>query len=82
MGRDAAQAAGALGSAIPKLARIGGSHAQRDLFEQLWIDALQRAGDDAAVLNLLQPRSNAAPASRRLARQVRRISTRLRLPAA
>ena len=77
-----AEAADALGSAMPSLARIGGSHAQRDLFEQLWIDAMQRAGDDAAVLNLLQPRANAAPASRRLARQVHRLSTRLRLPTA
>ena len=77
-----ADAADALGSAMPRLARIGGSHAQRDLFEQLWIDAMQRAGDDAAVLNLLQPRANAAPASRRLARQVHSLTTRLRLPAA
>ena len=77
-----AEAADALGSAMPRLARIGGSHAQRDLFEQLWIDAMQRAGDNAAVLNLLQPRANAAPASRRLARQVHSLSTRLRLPAA
>ena len=77
-----AEAADALGSAMPRLARIGGSHAQRDLFEQLWIDAMQRAGDDAAVLNLLQPRANAAPASRRLMRQVQRVSIRLRLPAA
>ena len=77
-----AEAAHALGSAMPRLARIGGSHAQRDLFEQLWIDAMQRAGDDAAVLNLLQPRAHAAPASRRLARQVHGLSSRLRLPAA
>ena len=61
---------------------FGGSHAQRDLFEQLWIDAMQRAGQDAAVLNLLQPRANAAPASRRLARRVSGAAARLGLPPA
>ena len=77
-----AEAADALGRAMPQLARIGGSHAQRDLFEQLWIDALQRAGDAAAVLNHLQPRANAAPQSRRLARRVRSVSVSLGLPQA
>ena len=76
-----AEAADALGSAMPRLARIGGSHAQRDLFEQLWVDAMQRAGDHAAVLNLLQPRANAAPQSRRLTRRLHSVSTRLQLPA-
>ncbi len=33
-----------LGAARPRLVEIGGSHAQRDLFEQLWTDALARAG--------------------------------------
>jgi hypothetical protein len=77
-----AEAAEALGSAVPQLARIGGSHAQRDLFEQLWVDALQRAGNAAAVLNLLQPLANAAPTSRRLAQRLREVSTALRLPPA
>ena len=77
-----AEAASALGRAQPGLIGIGGSHAQRDLFEQLWIDALQRAGQDAAVLNLLQPRANAAPASRRLARRVSGAAARLGLPPA
>lgn len=74
------EAATALGAAMPQLARIGGSHAQRELFKQLWIDALQRAGDHAAVLNLLQPRANALPQSRRLARRLHRVTTALQLP--
>ena len=39
-----AQAAHHLSAALPQLAAIGGSHAQRDLFEQIHRDALQRSG--------------------------------------
>lgn len=45
-------------------------------------DFLQRAGEHAAVLNLLQPSANAAPTSRRLTRQVQAVSSHLRRPAA
>jgi tetratricopeptide (TPR) repeat protein len=38
------EAADLLGAALPDLHRIGGSHAQRDLFEQIHLDALIRAG--------------------------------------
>lgn len=76
-----AEAAEALGTALPQLLRIGGSHAQRDLFEQLWLDAAQRAGDAATVLNVLQPRLNAAPQSRRLAARLRTVHAALGLPA-
>ncbi|MDT7834001.1 tetratricopeptide repeat protein [Aquabacterium sp. OR-4] len=77
-----AEAAEALAAALPQLLRIGGSHAQRELFEQLWLDAAQRAGDAATVLNVLQPRLNAAPQSRRLARRLRTAHSALGLPAA
>ena len=73
-------AADALGAALPGLASIGGSHAQRDLFEQLHIDALQRAGQLSAVQNLLQPHANAQPQSRRLRRRLHTVYTGLRLP--
>lgn len=76
---DAAVAS--LGLALPRLQEIGGSHAQRDLFEQLHIDALQRSGRQAAAQNLLQPRLNAAPASQRLARQLQRLNCELGLTA-
>lgn len=76
-----AQAAQQLAQAMPQLVLIGGSHAQRDLFEQLWIDALRRAGQLAAVQNLLRPRASALPASRRLARQAAAVEAALGLPA-
>ena len=52
------------------MAEIGGSHAQRDLFEQVWLGALMRAGRWRAAQNLLQPRANAHPESVRLRRQL------------
>ena len=78
---DWARAAQQLGTALPRLVEIGGSHAQRDLFHQIWLDALQRNGQWAAVQNLLQPQCNAQPQSRRLARQVGAVNTALGLPA-
>lgn len=59
-----------LGVALPRLVEIGGSHAQRDLFHQIWLDALQHNGQWAAVQNVLQPMVNGQPESVRLARQV------------
>ena len=76
-----AQAADHLTLALPGLAGIGGSHAQRDLFEQLHVDALQRAGRLAAVQNILQPRANAQPQSQRLRRRLHEVYAALSLPA-
>ena len=73
-------AADALGLALPGLAGIGGSHAQRDLFQQIHVDALQRAGRLAAVQNLLQPQANAQPQSQRLRRRLRAVADGLGLP--
>jgi hypothetical protein len=77
---DWAQAADGLTLALPRLALIGGSHAQRDLFEQVHIDALTRAGQLAAVQNLLQPRANAQPQSQRLKRRLHGVYAALGLP--
>lgn len=41
---DAVRAADRLGAVLPGMERIGGSHAQRDLFEQIHTDALIGAG--------------------------------------
>ncbi len=76
------QAAEQLGQALPRLVAIGGSHAQRDLFEQIQLDALQRAGQLAAVQNQLQPRANAQPQSQRLRRRLQGVNAGLGLPAA
>ena len=77
---DWATAVEKLGVALPRLVEIGGSHAQRDLFHQIWLDALQRNGQWATVQNLLQPLCNAQPQSARLARQARRVNQALGLP--
>ena len=68
-----AAAAAHLGLALPQLALIGGSHAQRDLFEQLHRDALQRSGQLVALQGLLQPQANGQPESVRLQRQLQAV---------
>ncbi|MBD9403817.1 tetratricopeptide repeat protein [Acidovorax sp. ACV02] len=77
---DWATAVEKLGVALPRLVEIGGSHAQRDLFHQIWLDALQRNGQWAAVQNVLQPMVNGQPESVRLARQVGVVCAALELP--
>ena len=57
---------------LPRLAEIGGSHAQRDLFEQIADDALIRAGRLAAAQNRLEQRRAGNPHS---------VPTRTRLAA-
>jgi hypothetical protein len=58
-----------LGRALPRLLEIGGSHAQRDLFAQVHLDALVRSGHLSGAQNLLQLQLRAQPESRRLRRQ-------------
>jgi len=69
-----------LGIALPRLLEIGGSHAQRDLFEQIYIDALIKSGRLVAAQNLLQQRVRASPESLRLRRQLGPVCQRLGLP--
>jgi hypothetical protein len=59
-----------LGQALPRLLEVGGSHAQRDLFEQIFIDALVRSGSLVGAYDLLRRHANAAPASVRLQRRL------------
>ncbi len=68
-----------LGQAMPRMVEIGGSHAQRDLFAQVHLDALIRSGHLAGAQNVLQPLLNAYPQSRRLARQARGLYSSLGL---
>ncbi|MEJ8848935.1 tetratricopeptide repeat protein [Variovorax rhizosphaerae] len=61
-----------LGLALPRLIEIGGSHAQRDLFEQVYLDALVRSGTEVALTGaqgVLQRQLNGQPESLRLRRQ-------------
>jgi len=60
---DHAQAARRLLSVLPRLPEIGGSHAQRDLFEQITDDALIRSGRLALVQNRLEQRRSGNPHS-------------------
>ena len=69
-----------LGIALPRLLEIGGSHAQRELFEQVFIDALARSGHPVGAFDLLRPRANAAPESVRLRRRLGWLVALLELP--
>ena len=62
-----------LGQALPRLSEIGGSHAQRDLFAQIHLDALRQSGQWVGAQNLLQPLCNQQPESRRLAALARQL---------
>ncbi|KQT14259.1 tetratricopeptide repeat protein [Ramlibacter sp. Leaf400] len=66
---DHASAVRGLGQALPRLLEIGGSHAQRDLFSQIHLDALVRSGHLGGAQNLLQQQIRSQPESRRLRRQ-------------
>jgi hypothetical protein len=70
----------ALGHTFPRLMEIGGSHAQRDLFAQVHLDALVKSGHLAGAQNLLQPQLRAQPESKRLQRQARSLYAALGLP--
>lgn len=70
-----------LGQALPRLLEVGGSHAQRDLFAQVHLDAMLRCGQGAAAQNLLQQQVRAQPESLRLKRQARQLYAALGLGA-
>ncbi len=76
---DFAQAVEQLGAALPRLAAIGGSHAQRDLFEQIWLDALIRKGDLGAAQQVLELRRRADPNGVPINRALADVYTRLGL---
>jgi hypothetical protein len=80
---DFAAALEGLGLALPRLVEIGGSHAQRDLFEQVYLDALLRHGGETALAgaqSILQRQLNGQPESLRLRRQAAAVHARLGLP--
>ena len=78
---DYALAVDQLGTALPRLMEIGGSHAQRDLFEQIHLDALMRSGRWSAAQQVLQQRLCAQPESVRLRRQAGHVYSALGLDA-
>lgn len=60
---DYAHAADALGRALPQIWRGGGSHAQRDVFHQIHLDALIRAGRHGEAQQVLMGRLSFEPDS-------------------
>ena len=56
-----ARAMGAMRAALPRMAECGGSHAQRDLFEQIHLDALVRDGRASAAQQVLEMRRTYDP---------------------
>lgn len=61
---DYDKAADALGGALPELARLGGSHAQREVFEDTYIAACLRAGRDDEAAERLSARLARRPSVR------------------
>ena len=76
---DWPRAVDAMGNALPRLVEIGGSHAQRDLFAQVYLDALVRGGQLGGAQHLLQQAVNSQPESRRLKRQAAQVYAALGL---
>jgi hypothetical protein len=58
------EAAERLGAALPELARIGGSHAQREVFEDTYIVACLRAGERGKAADRLKARLARRPSAR------------------
>jgi hypothetical protein len=74
-------AAARLGPVLPRMADIGGSHAQRDLFDQIHLDALIRSGDLVPAQRILAQRRAASPEAVPNPAKLALIYERLDLPA-
>ena len=72
-----ARAVEELGPTLPGLVQIGGSHAQRDLFGQIQLDALMHSGRCREAQDLLQAQLANQPESLRLKRLADRLQTHL-----
>jgi hypothetical protein len=66
---------------LPRLREIGGSHAQRDLFEQIFVDALMQAGDLVTAQQSLEMRRGGNPHSAPTLRRLASVYAALGLPA-
>lgn len=78
---DFAAAGRQLGRALPRLAEIGGSHAQRDLFEQLHLDAVVKGGSLIEAQQMLERRRAHEPDGVPLNRLLADVYAKLGLPA-
>lgn len=78
---DAATALRELGRALPRLREIGGSHAQRDFFEQIHLATLIEAGDWSGAQQVLELRRAFDPQAIPLNRQLAAVYDAAGLPA-
>ncbi|MFV3130974.1 hypothetical protein [Niveispirillum sp. KHB5.9] len=77
---DAEAALPLLSDAVPRLARLGGSHAQRDLFAQFLLDAQIKAGAWIEAQQALELRRATDPGNVPLNRALAALYRRLDLP--
>lgn len=77
---DHAAAAHGFAHASAHMLAVGGSHAQRDLFAQLHLEATLRAGDDIAAQQMLELRRAATPGDVPANRALAAVYARLGLP--
>ena len=75
------EAAALIAGALPHLIRLGGSHAQRDLFEQILLEANIRAGNLIEAQQTLELRRGHDPDGVPLNRRLAQVYRRLGLPA-
>lgn len=80
IGGEPARAVASLGRAQPCLFQVGGSHAQRDLFEQIWLAALLADGRWSQAQQALERRRDFDPAGAPLNRMLGEVYARLGLP--
>jgi tetratricopeptide (TPR) repeat protein len=71
---------GKLGPAVARLEELGGSHAQRDLFDQVWLDCLIRTGRIDPAQRILEQRVAVSPESRPARAKLVEVYERLDLP--
>jgi predicted Zn-dependent protease len=70
-----------LEGALPRLQEVGGSHAQRDLFEQIFLDTALKSGRLVDAQQRLELRRHADPDGVPVNRALADVYGRLRLPA-
>ncbi|QDL94205.1 tetratricopeptide repeat protein (plasmid) [Paroceanicella profunda] len=75
-----AEAIRRLGPALPTLWKVGGSHAQRDLFEQIFLDSLMQESAWVSAQQLLEARRAFDPSGVPLNRMLAEVYGRLGLP--
>jgi hypothetical protein len=77
---DHAGAWGHLIVSVPRMAEAGGSHAQRDLFEQILLDSAVKSGRSAAAQQMLELRRAADPDGVPVNQALAAVYTTLGLP--